>query len=59
MKGKCSLGEELYKMKKGRYPSLFYKSLMRTYLHLIGYIDVYLLISICLLLVLLMILVCR
>lgn len=56
---KRTLGEELYRMKKGRYPSLFYKIMMRIYLHLDGNIDTYLLTSICLLQVLLVILVCK
>nr|DAN10918.1 MAG TPA: hypothetical protein [Caudoviricetes sp.] len=56
---KRTLGEELYRMKKGRYPSLFYKIMMRIYLNLDDNINTYLLILICLLQLLLVILVCR
>ena len=56
---KRTIGEELYRIKKGRYPSVFYRTMMQVYLHLGANIDVYLLTSIGLLQVLLVILVCR
>lgn len=56
---KRTLGEELYRMKKGRYPSRLYVIMMKTYFNLIEHADFYSLISICLLQVLLVILVCK
>lgn len=55
----CTIGEELYRVKKGRYPSRFYKTMMNIYLYFVDNAEKYLLISICLLQVLLVILMCK
>ena len=52
---KRTLYDEIYRIKKGRYPSRFHKIMMNIRLYFLIYFDMYLVILICLLLLLLMI----
>jgi len=56
---KRTLYDEIYRIKKGRYPSRFHKIMMNTRLYFLVYFDMYLVILICLLLLLLVISVCK